>query len=185
MGVNLVKGQKISLAKELGEELAKVMIGLGWDPVAGSAASIDLDASCVLYDAQNKNVDCVYFGNLSNMDKSIVHQGDNLTGEGDGDDEQIMINLQRVPPGIASIIVTITSYGGQTFDTIQNAFCRLVDLSNNREVARFSLTGTGKFTAQIMVRIYRHNGQWKFHAIGQPCYGKTFRDVLPAIEPFL
>lgn len=193
MAINLQKGQKISLSKESGGSLSKVVMGLGWDAKktgggllkgmfgGGGGDSIDLDASCVLFDEQNKVVDTVWFRQLKSRDGSIVHTGDNRTGDGDGDDEQIIVALDKVPANVKSLVFTVSSFTGQTFNAIENAFCRLVDSSNNNEVARYTLSAQGSHTAQIMAKIYRHNGEWKMHAIGENSNGRTIESLLPQI----
>jgi tellurium resistance protein TerZ len=194
MAINLQKGQKISLSKESGGALSKVVMGLGWDAKktgggllkgmfggGGSSSSIDLDASCVLFNEQNGVVDTVYFGQLKSRDGSIVHTGDNRTGDGDGDDEQIIVDLDKIPATIKSLVFTVSSYTGQTFDTVENAYCRIVDNSNKNEIARYTLTAQGSHTAQIMAKLYRHNGEWKMHAIGENGKGRTIADLLPII----
>ncbi|PHV04397.1 Tellurium resistance protein terZ [Janthinobacterium sp. BJB412] len=193
MSVNLSKGQKISLDKEAGTGLSKIIMGLGWDAVKSkgffgfgrSAPEIDLDASCLLFDEQGNLLDTVWFRQLGSRDGSIVHTGDNRTGAGDGDDEQIVVDLGRVPANVKSLVFTVNSFTGQDFSQIENATCRLVDASNNKEVARFNLTMTGGHTAQIMAKVYRHNGEWKMHAIGEAGSGRTFNDLLPQITPHL
>jgi tellurium resistance protein TerZ len=192
MAVDLVKGQKISLAKGSGGSLTKVIMGLGWDPVkkkkgffSRKPAEIDLDASCVLFDETKKPLDAVWFGQLKSHDGSITHTGDNLTGEGEGDDEQIIVNLDRVPPNVKYIAFTVNSFQGQTFDEVDNAFCRLVDASNNQEVARYTLTGGGSHTALIMAKLYRHQGEWKMHALGDPASGRVVEELVPAIVNLL
>ncbi len=193
MSVNLSKGQKISLDKEAGTGLSKIIMGLGWDAVKSkgffgfgrSAPEIDLDASCLLFDEQGNLLDTVWFRQLGSRDGSIVHTGDNRTGAGDGDDEQIIVDLGRVPANVKSLVFTVNSFTGQDFSQIENATCRLVDASNNKEVARFNLTMTGGHTAQIMAKVYRHNGEWKMHAIGEAGSGRTFNDLLPQITPHL
>ena len=193
MAINLQKGQKISLSKESGGALSKVVMGLGWDAKktgggmlkgmfgGGNSASIDLDASCVLFNDQNKVVDIVYFGQLKSRDGSIVHTGDNRTGEGDGDDEQIIVDLDKIPETVKSLVFTVSSYTGQTFDTVENAYCRIVDNSNKTEIARYTLSAQGSHTAQIMAKLYRHNGEWKMHAIGENGTGRTIENMLPQI----
>jgi len=194
MAINLQKGQKISLSKESGGALTKVVMGLGWDAKkvsvgllkgmfggGGASDSIDLDASCVLFDEQNKVVDTVWFRQLKSRDGSIVHTGDNRTGDGDGDDEQIIVALDKVPANVKSLVFTVSSFTGQTFDAIDNAFCRLVDSSTNNEVARYTLSSQGSHTAQIMAKVYRHNGEWKMHAIGENGNGRTIESLLPQI----
>lgn len=193
MTVNLQKGQKISLTKEAGGDLARVTMGLGWDAkktggffgFGARTEAIDLDASCVLFDEQNRPVDVVWFRQLKSRDGSIVHTGDNRTGAGDGDDEQIVVDLSRVPAGVKSLVFTVNSFTGQNFSQVENAFCRLVDSSNGREVARYDLSVQGAHTAQIMAKLYRHNGEWKMHAIGENGNGRTFDELLPQIAPHL
>lgn len=192
MGINLQKGQKISLAKEGGGTLTKVVMGLGWDAKktgggmksffgGGSSDSIDLDASCVMFDEKNKLVDTVWFKQLKSRDGSVVHTGDNRTGDGDGDDEQIIVDLDKVPSQVKSLVFTVNSFTSQTFDAVENAFCRLIDGSNNQEIARYTLTAQGDHTAQIMAKMYRHNGEWKMHAIGENGHGRTIDSLLQQI----
>ena len=200
MSVNLSKGQKISLEKEAGGALSQIKMGLGWDVGAapqksggflgglfgggGSAGgSIDLDASCIMLDANKQMVDAVWFGQLQSKDSSIQHTGDNLTGYGDGGDEVINVNLSRIPDHVQALVFTVNSFTGQTFATVNNAFCRLVNASNNSEVARYDLSAQGSHTALILAKIYRHNGEWKMHAIGETASGRTFHDLMPAILP--
>lgn len=200
MAVNLSKGQKISLEKEAGGALSQIKMGLGWDVSAapqksggflgglfgggGSAGgSIDLDASCIMLDANKQMVDAIWFGQLQSKDSSIQHTGDNRTGAGDGDDEVINVNLSRIPDHVQALVFTVNSFTGQTFATVNNAFCRLVNASNNSEVARYDLSAQGSHTALILAKIYRHNGEWKMHAIGETASGRTFHDLMPAILP--
>lgn len=200
MGISLQKGQKISLAKEAGGSLSKVVMGLGWDAKASSGgggvlrgmfgggnsgAAIDLDASCIMFDEQNRIVDTIYFGHLKSKDGSIIHSGDNRTGEGDGDDEQIIVDLDKIPANVKSLVFTVSSYTGQTFNTVENAYCRIVNNSNQQEIARYTLTAQGSHTAQIMAKVYRHNGEWKMHAIGENGTGRTIDNLLPQIIPHL
>lgn len=191
MSINLQKGQKIDLTKG-GGGLRQVMVGLGWDEVQQSGGGflsglfggkkpqdIDCDASAILLNANGKlygttaNDFCVYFGNLSHPSGAIQHQGDNLTGEGDGDDEQIMVDLSRIPADVAKIVFVVNIYDanvrGQHFGMIQNAFIRLVNLANNSEICKFNLSENYYgMTGMVVGEIYRYNGEWKFNAIGQP-----------------
>ena len=193
MSVNLTKGQKISLDKEAGGSLDRVVMGLGWDAVkskgflgfGAKSADIDLDASCVLFDDANKPLDVVWFRQLKSRDGSVFHSGDNRTGAGDGDDEQINVALQSVPPNVRSIVFTVNSFTGQSFAQVENAYCRLVSAENGKEVARFNLSVQGQHNAQIMAKLYRHNGEWKMHAIGENGAGRTFDDLLPQIAQHL
>ncbi len=189
MSVNLTKGQKISLAKEGDPSLTKVVMGLGWDAkkkagLFGWGAreqEIDLDASCILFNENKQMVDSVWFRQLRSQDGSITHTGDNRTGAGDGDDEQIIVDLARVPSYVKSLVFVVNSFTGQNFSQIENAFCRMVNQANGREIARYDLTGQGNHTAQVMAKVYRHNGEWKMHAIGERSNGRTFQDLMPAM----
>ena len=193
MAVNLQKGQKISLDKEAGGALTRVVMGLGWDAIkskgifgfGAKTESVDLDASCVMFDESNRPLDIVWFRQLKSRDGSIVHTGDNRTGAGDGDDEQIIVDLSRVPAGVKALVFTVNSFTGQSFAQVQNAYCRLVNAANDKEVARYDLSVQGPHTAQIMAKLYRHNGEWKMHAIGENGNGRTFDDLLPGIVPYL
>jgi tellurium resistance protein TerZ len=193
MSVNLQKGQKISLDKEAGGALSKITMGLGWDAVkskglfgfGSKSETIDLDASCVLFDDANKPVDIVWFRQLKSRDGSIVHTGDNRTGAGDGDDEQIIVDLTAVPANVKSLVFTVNSFTGQSFAQVQNAFCRIINTGNNKEIAKYDLSVQGSHTAQIMAKLYRHNNEWKMHAIGENGNGRTFDDLMSQIIPHL
>jgi len=190
MAINLQKGQKISLTKEAGGGgLTKIVMGLGWDAkktksffgMGSKEQDIDLDASCVLFDADKTPLEAVFFGQLNSSDGSIVHTGDNRTGAGDGDDEQIIVDLSRVPSNVKFIIFIVNSFTGQNFSEIENAFCRVVNAANNQELARYNLSCTGNHTAMLMAKVYLHNGEWKMHAIGDNTNGQTFEHMIPAM----
>ncbi len=193
MGINLEKGQKINLQKADGSSLQKVVLGVGWDVAkskgflgfGGGAGSIDLDASCILFDDNKQVLDVVYFGQLRSKDGSIVHSGDNLTGEGDGDDEQITVSLPQLAANVKSLVFTVSSFRGQTFEKVENAFCRLVDQSSRQEIAKYSLSTQGAHTALIIAKIYRHNNEWKMHAIGESTHGRTFDQIIPHVIPHI
>jgi len=191
MSVSLSKGQTVSLKKGDGGTLTHVRMGLGWDAVkkrglfGSRAQSIDLDASAVLYDAGKRVVDQVWFRQLNSKDGAVRHSGDNLTGEGEGDDESITVFLDRVPATVSTIVFTINSFTGQNFSQIENAFCRLVDETTGQEIARYELTGSGSHTAQIMAKVSRDGAGWSMTAIGAIANGRTFQDLLPAIAPTL
>lgn len=193
MAISLQKGQKISLSKESGGSLTKVIMGLGWDSIKkkglmgflSGGGDIDLDASCLIFEDNGRLADTVWFRQLKSRDGSIVHTGDNRTGAGDGDDEQILVDLSRVPSQVKSLVFTVNSFTGQTFDQVANAYCRIVDGTNNTEIARYNLSVQGSHTAQIMAKVYRHNGEWKMHAIGENGVGRTFDDLMPQITPHL
>lgn len=191
MAIDLKKGQKISLSKESGKTLTRVVMGLGWDASAkskgffgflGGGGEIDLDASCLLFDEQGKILDAVWFQQLRSKDGSIQHTGDNVTGQGEGDDEQILVDLSRIPAAVKSLVFVVNSFSGQSFEGVSNAYCRLVDQLNNQEVAKFLLNDCkGSHTAMVMAKLYRHEGDWKMHAIGETGRGKTFHDLVPVI----
>jgi tellurium resistance protein TerZ len=203
MGISLVKGQKISLIKESGGGLNKVVMGLGWDPVKAKAGKgllgklksffldvakeeVDLDASCALFDENKNPVDFVWFRQLKSKDGSITHTGDNLTGEGEEeDDERIIVDLTGVAQNVKYLVFTINSFQGQTFNEISNAFCRLVDDSNNQEIARYALSGGGAHTAMVMAKVYREDGEWKLQALGESANGKVVEELLPAMKASL
>lgn len=195
MGINLQKGQKIDLTKG-GGGLRQVMVGLGWDEAehprgffAPKPQPIDCDASAILCGANGRIVGndisqcCVYFGNLRHPSGAIVHQGDNLTGEGDGDDEQIMVNLPMVPSQVDKIVFVVNIYDArkrnQHFGLIRNAFIRLVDMDHHTEICRFNLSENyNNMTGLVVGEIYRKNGEWKFNAIGQPVQEASRLDSL-------
>lgn len=191
MSISLKKGQKVVLAKDDGASLRRVMVGLGWDeaeqkPAGGirglfrsMPSPIDCDASAILCGENGKTItkdgqeSCVYFGRLSHPSGSIVHQGDNLTGEGDGDDEQIMVDLERVPTNIHRIVIVVNIYDAvnrnQHFGMINNAFIRLVNLGDNAEFCRYDLSENyNNMTSLIVGEIVREGSKWKFNAIGEP-----------------
>lgn len=188
MGLSLQKGQSLSLTKNDGSALTRVRLGLGWDAVATKrgffggrkAADVDLDASAVFFDAQGTPVDYVWFNQLRSKDGSAQHTGDNLTGAGDGDDETIRVDLSAVHPTVTQIVFVISSYSRQTFDTVENAFCRVVDDSTAGapEVARYQLTESGTHTAMVMAKVSRASGGWTFSAIGEKANGRTVQDLV-------
>ncbi|MGY1815365.1 TerD family protein [Blastococcus sp. SYSU D00820] len=192
MSVNLSKGQKVSLAKNDGGALTRVRMGLGWDAVKKKGffgglkdQSVDLDASALLFDASGQLVDQVWFQQLRSKDGAVQHTGDNLTGAGEGDDESIRVDLSRLPATVASIVFTVNSFTGQDFSQIENAFCRLVDETTEAEIARYTLSGSGRHNAQIMAKVSRDGAGWSMTALGIAATGRTFRDLLPAMASAL
>lgn len=179
MSVKLDKGHKVNLAKPDGGQLSTITLGLGWDVASGG--SIDLDASCVLLDGSKNKVDVVYFGHLKSNDGSVRHTGDNLTGAGDGDDEQIIVDLTRVPASVQYLVFTVNSYRGQQFDQVKNAFVRVLD-DKGVELCKYDLSAKGSHTALVMGKVYRHNGGWKFHAFGEPATGRTVDAIMPQVK---
>jgi tellurium resistance protein TerZ len=193
MAINLTKGQKISLEKEAGGQLTRVVMGLGWDVIKkkgvmgffGGETEIDLDASCIMFDTNNQATDAIWFRQLRSRDGSITHTGDNRTGAGEGDDEQIIVDLSQVPANVKTLMFVVNSFTGQNFSQVENAFCRIVDQTTGREVARYVLTGQGNHTAQVMAKLYRHNNEWKMQAIGEYAQGRTFQDLMPTMNAYL
>jgi stress response protein SCP2 len=184
MSINLKKGDRISLKKEA-PSLTRVMCGLGWDVgkssggflgIFGQGQNFDLDSSVVCLDDKNRlksKQDLIYFGNLRHKSGAVKHLGDNLTGQGTGDDEQIVVDLPNIPPEISKLVFVVNIYNclerKQDFSKVNNAFVRLVDMSNNREIARYNLSGAmyqGN-TGMIMAELYREEDEWKLEAIGK------------------
>ena len=147
--------------------------------------TIDLDASCLLFDAGKELVDQVWFNQLDSKDGSVHHTGDNLTGEGEGDDESIEVDLSEIPPTVQSLVFVVNSFTGQDFTQIENAFCRLVDRTTGDEVARYELSSQGAHTAQVMAKVFRDGGAWAMQAIGHNASGRTFHDLVPVVVPHL
>ncbi|MEO6881818.1 MAG: TerD family protein [Mycobacteriaceae bacterium] len=182
--VSLSKGQKVTLRKDGGTALTLVRMGLGWDPIrkrsvfGNREAEIDLDAAALLL-ADSSVVDITFYNQLTSKDGSVVHQGDNRTGAGDGDDEVLVVDLTRVPVHVTSIVFVVTSYEGQTFQQVDNAFCRLVDHTTGTELARYTLSGGEAATAMIMARVYRKGSDWKLEAVGSAMQA---RNPLQAVE---
>lgn len=191
MSVNLSKGQSVSLTKSSGGSLTRVRMGLGWDAVkkrglfGSRSQSIDLDASCLLFDGGGTLVDQVWFNQLRTSDGAVQHTGDNRTGAGEGDDESIIVELGQLPTSVQTLVFVVNSFTGQDFSQIENAFCRLVDETSGAEVARYELTGSGTHNAQIMSKVSRDGAGWSMTAIGAIANGRTFHDLLPAVAGHL
>jgi len=174
MSISLAKGGNVSLSKEA-PGLTKIMIGLGWDARATDGGDFDLDASAFLLGTGDKvrgDHDFIFYNNLRSSDGSVEHTGDNRTGAGDGDDESIAVDLSKVPADVQKIAVTVTIHDGeanrQNFGMVSNAFVRVVDQANGREITRYDLNEDASVeTAMIFGEVYRHNSDWKFRAVGQ------------------
>ncbi|MDX6222119.1 MAG: tellurium resistance protein TerD [Frankiales bacterium] len=174
MSVSLVKGTNVNLSKE-SPGLTAVAVGLGWDLRTTTGTDFDLDASAILCTDAGSVVsdrDFVFFNNLASANGAVQHTGDNLTGEGDGDDEVIKVDLASVPAEAAKIVFPVAIYDGdarkQTFGQVRNAFIRVVDQANGDELARYDLSeDAGSETAMIFGELYRHGTDWKFRAVGQ------------------
>ncbi|GAA1753365.1 TerD family protein [Nostocoides vanveenii] len=175
MAINLSKGSVISLAKESGPApLDRILIGLGWDP-ADTGVAFDLDASVFLTDSWGRcqsDADFVFYGSKVHYSGSVTHQGDNLTGDGDGDDEQILAVLTQVPPAIERLRIAVSIHDAaaraQHFGLVSNAFIRIVNQSDNRELARFTLSeGAGGQDSLTFAELFRDGADWRFRAIGE------------------
>ncbi|MGF7147404.1 tellurium resistance protein TerD [Sphingomonas zeicaulis] len=178
MSISLSKGGNVSLSKEE-PGLSKILIGLGWDVRSTDGADFDLDASAFLLKTDGRvrsDADFIFYNQLKSTDGSVEHTGDNRTGEGDGDDESLKVELTRVPADIDKVAVAVTIHDGenkrQNFGMVQNAFIRVVNDATGREIARYDLTEDASVeTAMIFGEVYRHNGEWKFRAVGQGYQG--------------
>jgi len=174
MGVSLNKGGNLSLSKA-DPNLKRITVGLGWDARSTSGADFDLDASAILLTDQGKvrgNQDFIFYNQLRSPDGSVEHTGDNLTGEGEGDDEAINIDLGAVPEEVQKIIFPVTIHEAdsrqQNFGMVRNAFIRVVNQDTGNEITRYDLSEEASTeTAMIFGEVYRHNGEWKFRAVGQ------------------
>ncbi|MGW1495613.1 TerD family protein [Streptomyces sp. NBC_01410] len=174
MGVSLSKGGNVSLTKAA-PNLTAVTVGLGWDARSTTGTDFDLDASALLTNAEGKvasDGNFVFFNNLKSPDGSVEHTGDNITGEGEGDDEQIKVNLASVPADVDKIVFPVSIYEAesrqQSFGQVRNAFIRVVNQSDNNELARYDLSEDASTeTAMVFGELYRNGAEWKFRAIGQ------------------
>jgi len=174
MSVSLSKGGNVSLTKEA-PGLTAVLVGLGWDVRTTSGAGFDLDASALMVGTSGKIISdahFIFFNNLTSPDGSVEHTGDNLTGEGEGDDEVIKVNLVGVPPEVDKIVVTVSIYDAETrsqsFGQVRNAFIRVVNQADGVELTRYDLSeDASNETAMVFGELYRNSGEWKFRAVGQ------------------
>ena len=174
MGVSLSKGGNVSLTKQA-PGLSAVVIGLGWDERMTSGQAFDLDASALMLAASGRILSdehFVFFNNLASPEGSVEHTGDNLTGEGEGDDEQIKVDLSRVPPEVDRIVFPVSIYDAdsrqQNFGQVRNAFIRVINQADGAELARYDLSeDASSETAMIFGELYRRSGDWKFRAVGQ------------------
>nr|WP_157165817.1 TerD family protein [Streptomyces typhae] len=168
------KGGNVSLSKEA-PGLTAVLVGLGWDVRTTTGTDYDLDASALLVGESGKVVDdqhFIFYNNLTSPDGSVEHTGDNLTGEGEGDDEAVKVNLAGVPANITKIVFPVSIHDaenrGQSFGQVRNAFIRVVNQADNQEIARYDLSEDASTeTAMVFGELYRHGAEWKFRAVGQ------------------
>lgn len=179
MPINLSKGQKVDLTKK-NPGLKNIMVGLGWDVNAfDSGADFDLDAAAFMLDSNGKcptEKEFIFYGNLEHASGAVKHMGDNLTGEGEGDDEQIEVKLPDIPSNVERIAFTVTIYDSdvrrQNFGQVSNSFIRIVDMATDTELIRYDLGEDFSIeTAVVVGELYRHNGEWKFNAIGSGFQG--------------
>jgi tellurium resistance protein TerD len=176
MTVSLVKGGNVSLTKEAGAAgLSSVVVGLGWDVRTTTGDDFDLDASALVVDAGGKVLSdkhFVFYGNLKSPDESVTHTGDNLTGEGEGDDEQLIVNLAGMAAEADRVVFPVSIYDAdkrsQNFGQVRNAFIRIVNQADNAEIARYDLSEDASTeTAMVFGEVYRNGAEWKFRAVGQ------------------
>ena len=174
MGVSLTKGGNVSLSKEA-PGLTAVIVGLGWDVRTTTGTEFDLDASAIVVGADGKVVSdkhFIFFNNLTSPDGTVEHTGDNLTGEGEGDDEQVKVNLASLPPEVDKVVFPVSIYDAdarsQSFGQVRNAFIRVVNQAGGAELARYDLTEDASTeTAMVFGELYRNGADWKFRAVGQ------------------
>lgn len=189
MGVNLQKGQKLDLTKG-NAGLQKLVVGLGWDAIKKtgffgmtSKIDIDCDASVIMLNANGKMSELVYFGNKVSSKGAVTHSGDNRTGEGDGDDESIIVDIAKIPENVDKLIFVVNIYDcanrKQDFGMIQNAYIRIMNGANSEELAKFNLSESyaGK-TTLVTGEIYRHSGEWKFNAIGEGTTDRSLTEIV-------
>jgi len=179
--------QNVAFAMEKGgvldlpSDLARITLGLGWDVDDGEC---DLDVSAVLMDAQGRDLEAVFFGRLESTAHGVRHTGDNLTGEGEGDDEQIVVDLSRIGQAVQQIVFVVNIYTpNRSFTQVAQPFCRIVDDASGNELCRYMLRDAGAESGLIIARMAREaDGRWGFHALGLPCRGRTYKDSLPQVR---
>lgn len=206
MGISLSKGEGISLSKaNNGNSLSRVTMGLGWDAYVWEEEKtggfmggifgggkptgkrvkverdVDLDASCVTLDKNGRVIDTIYFGRRSGANGAILHTGDNLTGDGDGDDEQIKVALDKLSADVEHVVFTVNAFSNVNFNIVHNAFCRLCDDRDN-EVVRFPLDSSGDHTAIVMAKVSRQGNDWHFEAVGKKCNGRTVDQIKDVVQ---
>ncbi|MFJ3986587.1 TerD family protein [Streptomyces fungicidicus] len=181
--VSLQKNQTVSLIKGGRPLLSQVQMGLGWEP-AYRGKDIDLDASVIAYGPQRNHIDSCYFGKLQIVNGAIRHSGDNLTGEGGGDDEVITVDLGRLPMEVTGLVFTVNSFSGQKFTEVAKAYCRLLDASTGEELVRFDLTSAEAQTGVMMAKLIRQfSGEWEMTAMGDFVKSRTVRGMVkPAAQ---
>ncbi|MEU0834285.1 TerD family protein [Streptomyces sp. NPDC005969] len=181
--VSLQKNQTVSLVKGGRPLLSQVKMGLGWEP-AFRGKDIDLDASVIAYGPNRNHLDSCYFGKLSILNGAVKHSGDNLTGEGAGDDEVIVVDLGRIPSEATGLVFTVNSFSGQKFTEVAKAYCRLIDAATDEELVRFDLTGAEPQTGVMMAKLIKQfSGEWEMTAMGDFVKSRTVRGMVkPAAQ---
>ncbi|MEV0181495.1 TerD family protein [Streptomyces sp. NPDC050625] len=181
--VSLQKNQTVSLVKGGSPLLSRVKMGLGWEP-AYRGKNIDLDASVIAYGPQRNHIDSCYFGKLTILNGAVKHSGDNLTGEGGGDDEVIVVDLGRLPQEVTGLVFTVNSFSGQKFTEVAKAYCRLLDATTDEELVRFDLTNAEPQTGVMMAKLIRQfSGEWDMTAMGDFVKARTVRNMVkPAAQ---
>ncbi len=176
--VSLQKNQTVSLVKGGRPLLSQVKMGLGWEP-AFRGRDIDLDASVIVFGPQRNHIDSCYFGKLSVLNGAVKHSGDNLTGEGAGDDEVIVVDLGRIPADATGLVFTVNSFSGQKFTEVAKAYCRLIDAASGEELVRFDLTSAEPQTGVMMAKLIKQfSGEWEMTAIGEFVKSRTVRGMV-------
>ena len=188
--IELTRGQEMALTRADGAPLGKVRMGLGWDKKAGAGAlsfsntpDVDLDASALQF-AGGQLFDLAFFNHLETRDGSVVHLGDNITGRGEGDDEVITVDLDKVWPTVDTMLFLVSSYHGHSLEWVHSAYCRLAD-EDDTELARFTLTLGVRETGVVMAKLFRDGPVWRLRPIGTGIALKTPTDDLDALRPFL
>lgn len=188
--VSLAKGQKVSLSKN-GEKLKSIKIGSGWDPIEKVGApkkgffsrllsgddEIDLDSSVILLDADGNALDVIWFNQLKSKCGSVIHNGDNRTGKGDGDDEVISVDLLKLSSDVKAIAITLHSFQNHTFNDVENCYCRVLD-DNNKELVNFDLKELCGEKAAFVAGLVKKGDDWEFVTVGKPSSGSTVLDAL-------
>lgn len=194
MGTLLQSGDSFPLSGPSGEPLARLSINMGWDVVARDGGfldhllkkEIDLDLSCLLLNEAKELVDVVWFHQVKSLDGSVTHSGDNTTGDGDGDDERILVDLLRLPAMVKTLAIVVNSFEGHAFERVRNSYCRWVDPASGEELARYPLEHVqGDHDAMIVAKLVRQPKGWLGHALGLPAKGKTFLDLMPDLARWI
>ncbi len=184
MAINMTKGQSVSLTKSGGGTLTTVNLVLSWEGLTkkgffgSKKVSVDLDATCLIFDGSRQLIDQVWFQQLQSKDGSVQHTGDDRAG---GAGETIRVNLAGLPAAAQSLVFVVNSFLGQAFTQIETAAVQLFDATANTPLAGYTLAGSGEHTALVMAKVTRSGGGWTMTAIGTPARGRTFHEILPTV----